>query len=315
MSYRSHHVSKGRSDRVGERAGKIVRMNSVITALPQSSRPSHHSNMILEPYGSYGLHRSPLGKVKHAEAKAVVRTGVTRSEACAPTVTMFSALRVAARSTSAFRPLTIARAPAISRPGLRLVPSPPAAPLFRSFSASSPARVTLNQSIRRKHRPKKRQQKRSPLLENAPQRKGVVTQIFIGKPKKPNSGKRKVARIRLTTGKTTQAYIAGEGHNLQEHSVVLIRGGRTQDLPGVRSVGRRRVDVSNSRFTYADTRSFVEPTIPEASSTGKLDEANTEVSSFARVAIPHLTRPKRRSRKHRLFYGCIHHILHVILLT
>jgi small subunit ribosomal protein S12 len=147
---------------------------------------------------------------------------------------MFSALRVAARSTSALRPLALARAPAVSRSAPRLVPQPLAAPSFRSFSVSSPAQVTLNQSIRRKHRPKKRLQKRSPLLENAPQRKGVVTQIFIGKPKKPNSGKRKVARIRLTTGKTTQAYIAGEGHNLQEHSVVLIRGGRTQDLPGVR---------------------------------------------------------------------------------
>jgi small subunit ribosomal protein S12 len=146
---------------------------------------------------------------------------------------MFSALRVAARPASAFRPLVLARAPALSRPAPRLLPTP--AP-FRAFSVSSPACVTLNQSMRRKRMPKKRPQKSSPLLEGGPQRKGVVTQIFVAKPKKPNSGKRKVARVRLTTGKTTQAYIAGEGHNLQEHSVVLIRGGRTQDLPGVRLV-------------------------------------------------------------------------------
>ncbi|KAG6830695.1 hypothetical protein H0H92_015171 [Tricholoma furcatifolium] len=90
----------------------------------------------------------------------------------------------------------------------------------------------MNQAMKRK----KRQQivkSKSPLLENSPQRKGVCTQIFIAKPKKPNSAKRKVARVKLSTGKTLQAYIQGEGHNLQEHSVVLIRGGRAQDLPGV----------------------------------------------------------------------------------
>lgn len=74
---------------------------------------------------------------------------------------------------------------------------------------------------------------KSPLLENCPQRKGVVTQLIIAKPKKPNSAKRKVARVKLTTGKSVMAYIQGEGHNLQEHSVVLVRGGRTKDLPGV----------------------------------------------------------------------------------
>ena len=66
--------------------------------------------------------------------------------------------------------------------------------------------------------------------------KGVVSSVFIMKPKKPNSAKRKVARVKLTTGKFVHAYISGEGHNLQEHSVVMVRGGRTQDLPGVRYV-------------------------------------------------------------------------------
>ena len=74
-----------------------------------------------------------------------------------------------------------------------------------------------------------------PLLPST-QKKGVVSQIFVMKPKKPNSAKRKVARVKLTSGKTLHAYISGEGHNLQEHSVVLVRGGRAQDLPGVRYV-------------------------------------------------------------------------------
>lgn len=74
----------------------------------------------------------------------------------------------------------------------------------------------------------------SPLLHGCPQKKGVVSNVFIAKPKKPNSAKRKVARVKLTNGEVVQAYIPGEGHNLQEHSVVLVRGGRAQDLPGVR---------------------------------------------------------------------------------
>ncbi|EGN92141.1 hypothetical protein SERLA73DRAFT_147700 [Serpula lacrymans var. lacrymans S7.3] len=93
--------------------------------------------------------------------------------------------------------------------------------------------MTLNQTMRRK-RPQKVKASKSPLLETCPQRKGVCSQIFIMKPKKPNSAKRKVARVKLTTGKTIMAYIQGEGHNLQEHSVVTVRGGRAQDLPGVR---------------------------------------------------------------------------------
>jgi len=94
--------------------------------------------------------------------------------------------------------------------------------------------VTLNQSIKRKQIPKKSGKSRSPALEGCYQKKAVVNSVFIVKPKKPNSAQRKVARVKLSTGKTVQAYIAGEGHNLQEHSVVLVRGGRAQDLPGVR---------------------------------------------------------------------------------
>ena len=76
----------------------------------------------------------------------------------------------------------------------------------------------------------------SPLLRQCPQVKAVVSSVFVAKPKKPNSAKRKVARVKLTNGHVTQAYIPGEVHNLQEHSVVMVRGGRAQDLPGVRLV-------------------------------------------------------------------------------
>lgn len=75
---------------------------------------------------------------------------------------------------------------------------------------------------------------KAPALESCPQKKGVCTRVFITTPKKPNSAKRKVARVRLTNGIEVTAYIPGEGHNLQEHSVVLIRGGRVKDLPGVK---------------------------------------------------------------------------------
>lgn len=75
---------------------------------------------------------------------------------------------------------------------------------------------------------------KSPALQNCPQRRGVVVKVMTMKPKKPNSSNRKVCRVRLTTGRTITAFIPGEGHNAQEHSVVLVRGGRTPDLPGVK---------------------------------------------------------------------------------
>ena len=128
------------------------------------------------------------------------------------------------------------RVPLIWRPSAT-IPSSNSCHLLlqsRSFHASSSVLRTLNQSVRNKPKPKKRFKINAPLIEDGPQRKGIVSQIFVMKPKKPNSAKRKVARVKLTTGKQTMAYIQGEGHNLQEHSVVLVRGGRAQDLPGVR---------------------------------------------------------------------------------
>ena len=92
---------------------------------------------------------------------------------------------------------------------------------------------TVNQLVR-KGREVPRSKTKTPALAGAPQRRGVCTRVYTHTPKKPNSALRKVARVRLTNGMEVGAYIPGEGHNLQEHSVVLIRGGRVKDLPGVR---------------------------------------------------------------------------------
>ncbi len=93
--------------------------------------------------------------------------------------------------------------------------------------------ATVNQLVR-KPRATKRVKSTVPALEASPQKRGVCTRVYTTTPKKPNSAMRKVARVRLTNGFEVTSYIGGEGHNLQEHSVVLIRGGRVKDLPGVR---------------------------------------------------------------------------------
>ena len=92
---------------------------------------------------------------------------------------------------------------------------------------------TINQLIRK---PRKRRTQRDmvPALQSCPQKRGVCTRVYTTTPKKPNSALRKVARVRLTNGYEVTSYIPGEGHNLQEHSVVMLRGGRVKDLPGVR---------------------------------------------------------------------------------
>ncbi len=92
---------------------------------------------------------------------------------------------------------------------------------------------TINQLVR-KPRVKQVDKTNVPALDSCPQRRGVCTRVYTTTPKKPNSALRKVARVRLTNGQEVTTYIGGEGHNLQEHSVVLIRGGRVKDLPGVR---------------------------------------------------------------------------------
>ena len=92
---------------------------------------------------------------------------------------------------------------------------------------------TFNQLVRKGRRPP-RYKTASPALQGCPQKRGVCTRVYTTTPKKPNSALRKVAKVRLTKGFEALTYIPGEGHNLQEHSVVLIRGGRVRDLPGVR---------------------------------------------------------------------------------
>jgi len=93
--------------------------------------------------------------------------------------------------------------------------------------------ATVNQLVR-KQRKTKPDKSNVPALQGSPQKRGVCTRVYTTTPKKPNSAMRKVARVRLTNGFEVTSYIGGEGHNLQEHSVVLIRGGRVKDLPGVR---------------------------------------------------------------------------------
>ena len=92
---------------------------------------------------------------------------------------------------------------------------------------------TINQLVRKGREAVKKRNK-VPALDSCPQKRGVCTRVYTTTPKKPNSALRKVARVKLTNGQEVSAYIPGEGHNLQEHSVVLIRGGRVKDLPGVR---------------------------------------------------------------------------------
>ncbi len=103
---------------------------------------------------------------------------------------------------------------------------------------------TIAQLVR-KGRDMQTSKTKTPALKSSPQRRGVCTRVYTTTPKKPNSALRKVARVRLTTGVEVTAYIPGEGHNLQEHSIVLVRGGRVKDLPGVRyKIIRGALDAS-----------------------------------------------------------------------
>ena len=119
---------------------------------------------------------------------------------------------------------------------------------------------TINQ-LYRKGRTKLKAKTKAPALQSSPQKRGVCIRVYTATPKKPNSALRKVARVRLTNGMEITTYIPGEGHNLQEHSVVLVRGGRVKDLPGVRyhvirgtldSVGVQ--DRKRSRSKYGTKR-------------------------------------------------------------
>jgi small subunit ribosomal protein S12 len=126
-----------------------------------------------------------------------------------------------------------AREEFVARPE-RVFLSPAQRPLVvQRLNDSTENMPTINQLIR-KGRRKVSMKSKSPALTNCPQRRGVCVQVMTRTPKKPNSALRKVAKVRLTNGQEVIAYIPGEGHNLQEHSIVLVRGGRVKDLPGVR---------------------------------------------------------------------------------
>jgi small subunit ribosomal protein S12 len=103
---------------------------------------------------------------------------------------------------------------------------------------------TINQLVRKGRKVMKKKTK-APALQSCPQKRGVCTRVYTSSPKKPNSALRKVARVRLTNGIEVTSYIPGEGHNLQEHSLVLVRGGRVKDIPGVRyHIVRGTLDAS-----------------------------------------------------------------------
>ena len=117
------------------------------------------------------------------------------------------------------------------------------------------------QQLVRQGRQSKREKSKSPALQGSPQRRGVCTRVYTATPKKPNSALRKVARVRLTSNVEVTAYIPGIGHNLQEHSIVLVRGGRVKDLPGVRyKIVRAALDTAavrdraNSRSKYGSKK-------------------------------------------------------------
>ena len=121
--------------------------------------------------------------------------------------------------------------------------------------------LTINQLVK-KNRRKKRKFSKSPVLNQCPQKRGVCLQVRTMTPKKPNSALRKITRVRLSNGKEVTVYIPGEGHTLQEHSIVLVRGGRVRDLPGVRyQVVRGALDTlgvegrKQSRSRYGTKRS------------------------------------------------------------
>ena len=151
---------------------------------------------------------------------------------------------------------------------------------------------TIAQLVR-KGRQKLTDKSKSPALDSCPQRRGVCTRVYTTTPKKPNSAMRKVARVRLTNGKEVNAYIPGEGHNLQEHSIVMIRGGRVKDLPGVRyHIIRGALDTSGvdgrnqSRSKYGTKRPKKGAVAKGAVKPGSLFIRSTTRRNFACCRYP-----------------------------
>ncbi|OAQ90127.1 37S ribosomal protein S12 [Purpureocillium lilacinum] len=154
-----------------------------------------------------------------------------------------SAARRALSTTSrhSLRPSPSCLSSSSSSTVLSRLPQPPSAPCLgltasRGFSTTTTRPATLNQVLRGMRKGKRARHAVSPALSNTrcPALKGVCLRVGVVRPKKPNSGERKTARVKLSSGAVVTAYIPGEGHNIQQHSVVLVRGGRAQDCPGVR---------------------------------------------------------------------------------
>ncbi|SCV70851.1 BQ2448_3613 [Microbotryum intermedium] len=146
-----------------------------------------------------------------------------------------SLTRLCLHSTPSASTSTLSLCQSLSSTAPALGTRAPPSSSCRTFSSCSPLQATLNQ-VTRGARKSVRRPTSTPALQGAYQRKGVCSKVYTVKPKKPNSAVRKVAKVKLSNGKAIIAYIPGEGHNLQEHSVVLVKGGRTQDLPGTKCV-------------------------------------------------------------------------------
>ncbi|KKF95742.1 putative 37S ribosomal protein S12 mitochondrial [Ceratocystis platani] len=167
---------------------------------------------------------------------------------------LFRRLATAAPS---WRPMARISSPVIAAPAVASIVKPSLALrgiAARAFSTTPARPATIMQVLRGCRKGKRARHATSPALSsiNAPMKKGVCLKVGIVRPKKPNSGERKTARVRLSTGRVITAYIPGEGHNIQQHSVVLVRGGRSQDCPGVRyHLVRGALDLGgvNNRMT------------------------------------------------------------------
>lgn len=148
-----------------------------------------------------------------------------------PPPTFTSIIRLPFLLPSLFRPTLRPYLPKTT-PTTTLPPSHPLQP--RPFTTTPPHSATLMQVLRRPRKPQRARHPVSPALVNRPHMKAVCLKVSTMNPKKPNSAERKVAKVRLSSGRVVTCYISGEGHNVQQHSVVLVRGGRSQDCPGVR---------------------------------------------------------------------------------
>jgi small subunit ribosomal protein S12 len=176
--------------------------------------------VVLSNLQSIYHHLSPADSRREIESYPILfRSYRSRSipMSPAPSISLLRALRSLTLTTSAARVPSIV--PKTSR---------------RAFTCTRPAFTTINQVRKGCRAPQPKRRSLSPAMVGRPEMKGVCLKVGITKPKKPNSGQRKTAKVRLSSGRVISAYIPGEGHNIQQHSVVMVRGGRSQDCPGVR---------------------------------------------------------------------------------